>query len=91
MATATANVFIRYDLLHEGGTKTVATAKDETIQKVIQCVIDGDSDNIEELVSAALQNHDPRQIYICPPPAYPWLPDRSNRPRCLANLPVHNW
>ncbi len=62
MATATANVFIRYDLLHEGGTKTVATAKDETIQKVIQCVIDGDSDNIEELVSAALQNHDPNLI-----------------------------
>lgn len=57
-----ANVFVRFDLLHEAGTKTIATAKDESLKQIIQCVIDGDSDNIESLVSSALQNHDPLDI-----------------------------
>lgn len=59
---ASANIFVRFDLLHEGGTKTVAVAKDATLQQVIQCVIDGDSDNIEALVSEALKSHEPMQI-----------------------------
>jgi methanol corrinoid protein len=54
-----SSVFVRYDLKKEAGEKTVAISKDELLQKVMTAVVDGDEDNIVEIVNQALKVHAP--------------------------------
>lgn len=57
------NIFVRYDLIGAGDTKGAQlTSKDAALQKVIQCVLEGDSDNVVDVVNEALANKDPMVI-----------------------------
>lgn len=57
------NIFVRYDLIGSGGAKGAKlSSKDTALQKVLQCVLDGDSDNIVAVVNEALNTKDPMEI-----------------------------
>ncbi len=57
------NIFKRYDLVSEGAAQGImASAKDADLQKIMECVIEGDADIIEGLVSEALTRLDPMVI-----------------------------
>lgn len=57
------NVFIRYDLIGSGEAKGAKVSnKDAALQKVLECVLEGDSDNIEAVVNEALAVKDPMTI-----------------------------
>lgn len=57
------NIFIRYDLIGAGEAKSAkVSSKDAALQKVLQCVLDGDSDNIVAVVNEALQSKDPMVV-----------------------------
>jgi len=63
MALATLdNVFVRYDLKKEAAAKKVAAGKDESLQKVLTAVVDGDEENIVQVVNEALAVHDPPTV-----------------------------
>ncbi|SFH04334.1 methanol corrinoid protein [Desulfotomaculum arcticum] len=58
-----ANIFVRYDLIGAGEAKGArVSSKDAALQKVLQCVIEGDVDNIETVVVEALESKDPMTI-----------------------------
>lgn len=58
-----ANIFVRYDLIGAGEAKGAKVSnKDAAIQKVLQCVLEGDSDNVVEAVNAALESKDPMVV-----------------------------
>ena len=59
-----AKIFVRYDLVTESpyySIKRVA-GEDKAIQKVVESVILGDTDNIDAVVNAALRKHDPVEV-----------------------------
>ena len=58
-----ANIFVRYDLIGSGAAKGAkASSKDSAIQKVLQCVLEGDSDNVIDAVNEALASKDPMVV-----------------------------
>jgi len=58
-----ANIFVRYDLIGSGEAKGVkVTSKDAALQKVFQCVLEGDSDNVVAVVNEALASKDPMTV-----------------------------
>jgi len=58
-----ANIFVRYDLIGAGEAKGArVTIKDAALQKVLQCVLEGDVDNIEAVVKEALASKDPMTV-----------------------------
>jgi methanol corrinoid protein len=58
-----ANIFVRYDLIGAGEAKGVKVSnKDAAIQKVLQCVLDGDSDAVIPAVNEALASKDPMVV-----------------------------
>ncbi|KLU62189.1 methionine synthase [Peptococcaceae bacterium CEB3] len=58
-----ARILIRYDLVGAAEVREIkATAKDSTLQEIMQCVIDGDSDAIGSLVKNALKTMDPMKV-----------------------------
>ncbi len=58
-----ANIFVRYDLISSGEAKGAkVSSKDAALQKVLQCVLEGDSDNIEAVVNEALASKDPMVV-----------------------------
>lgn len=58
-----SKIFVRYDLVHEVEAREAkVAAKDEAMQKVIDCVIQGDTDGIEAAVNEALKTHDPMEV-----------------------------
>ncbi|MCG8399978.1 MAG: cobalamin-dependent protein [Firmicutes bacterium] len=59
-----AKIFVRYDLVTESpyySIKRVA-GEDKAIQKVVESVILGDTENIDAVVNAALRKHDPVEM-----------------------------
>ena len=57
------NIFVRYDLLGAGEAKGVkVSSKNAAMQKVLECVIEGDSDNIAAVVNEALAGNDPMVV-----------------------------
>lgn len=57
------NIFVRYDLIGAGEAKGVKISnKDAAIQKVLQCVLEGDSDEVITAVEEALKSKDPMVI-----------------------------
>lgn len=58
-----SNIFVRYDLIGTGEAKGArVSSKDAALQKVLQCVLEGDSDNIAAAVNEALATKDPMTI-----------------------------
>ncbi|KNZ69300.1 methyltransferase cognate corrinoid protein [Thermincola ferriacetica] len=58
-----SNIFVRYDLVGTGDAKGAKlSSKDAALQKVIQCVLEGDSDNIVDAVNEALATKDPMVV-----------------------------
>ncbi len=58
-----ANIFVRYDLIGSGAAKGAkVSSKDSAMQKVLQCVLEGDSDNIVDAVNEALATKDPMTV-----------------------------
>lgn len=58
-----SNIFVRYDLIGAGEAKGAkVSSKDASIQKVLQCVLDGDGDNIVAAVNEALATKDPMTV-----------------------------
>ncbi len=58
-----ANIYVRYDL--SGATEAKgakASNKDAALQKVLECVIEGDSDSIVDVVNEALATKDPMVV-----------------------------
>ncbi|MBS4025249.1 MAG: cobalamin-dependent protein [Clostridia bacterium] len=55
-------IFTRYDLQKETGEKGLLAGKDEVLQRVIECVVEGDDENIVAAVGAALNVHDPMEV-----------------------------
>lgn len=57
------NIFVRYDLIGAGEAKGAKVSnKDTAMQKVLQCVLDGDSDNVVAAVNEALASKDPMVV-----------------------------
>lgn len=58
-----SNIFVRYDLIGAGEAKGAkVSSKDAAIQKVLQCVLDGDGDNIIAAVNEALATKEPMTV-----------------------------
>ncbi|MCL2336603.1 MAG: cobalamin-dependent protein [Firmicutes bacterium] len=57
-----SKIFVRYDLKLERGTKEHGAQSDDILKKVVNCVVDGDVDNINALVTEALQTIDPLKV-----------------------------
>lgn len=58
-----SKIFVRYDLVTEVEAREArAVAKDEVLQKVMDCVIQGDTDGIEAVVNDALKTKDPMEV-----------------------------
>lgn len=58
-----SNIYVRYDLLGAGEAKGVKVSnKNAAMQKVLECVIEGDSDNIAAVVNEALAGNDPMVV-----------------------------
>lgn len=58
-----ANIFVRYDLIGAGEAKGAkVSSKDEALQKVLECVLEGDTDNIVAVVNEALATKDPMVV-----------------------------
>lgn len=58
-----SNIFVRYDLSGATEAKGAKVSnKDADLQKVLECVIEGDSDNIVSVVNAALASKDPMVV-----------------------------
>ena len=58
-----ANIFVRYDLIGDGEAKGAkVSSKDAALQKVLDCVLEGDSDNIVAVVNEALQTKDTMMV-----------------------------
>lgn len=58
-----SNIFIRYDLIGAGEAKGAKVSnKDVALQKVLECVLEGDSDNVVAAVNAALASKDPMVV-----------------------------
>ncbi|PKM79737.1 MAG: methanol--cobalamin methyltransferase [Firmicutes bacterium HGW-Firmicutes-14] len=58
-----ANIFTRYDLIGAGAAKgAMVSSKDTALQKVLECVLEGDSDNIAAVVNEALATKDPMTV-----------------------------
>lgn len=58
-----ANIFTRYDMIGAGEAKGVKVSnKDAALQKVLQCVLEGDSDNVVAAVNEALESKDPMVV-----------------------------
>lgn len=59
LLTDYSDILVRYDLKRERGTTKVEAAEDAALQKVIEAVIDGDAEAVENAVNAALETKDP--------------------------------
>jgi methanol corrinoid protein len=59
-----ANIFVRYDLkLEKGESKSgITLAQDSVMKKVIDCVVEGDTDSIAAVVNEALVTKDPLDV-----------------------------
>lgn len=57
-----SGIFVRYDLRREKGDAKGAVAGDEIMQKVMDCVVDGDTDYIGDVVNQALETKDPMDV-----------------------------
>ncbi len=57
-----SGIFVRYDLRRERGEAKAVVADDVIMQQVIECVVDGDTDNIESVVKKALETKDPMDV-----------------------------
>lgn len=58
-----ANIFVRYDLIGAGEARGArVSGKDAALQKVMQCVLEGDVDNIDAVVNEALESKEPMTI-----------------------------
>ncbi|MFZ5641875.1 MAG: methyltransferase cognate corrinoid protein [Bacillota bacterium] len=58
-----ANIFVRFDLVGASEAKGAkASSKDTSLQKVLECVLEGDSDNIVAVVNEALANKEPMEV-----------------------------
>jgi len=59
-----SHIFVRYDLLREKGEAKAAAGPgvDAVMQKVIDCVVDGDTDNIGAVVREALETKKPLEV-----------------------------
>lgn len=59
-----SHIFVRYDLLREKGEAKAAAGPgvDAVMQKVIDCVVDGDTDNIGAVVREALETKNPLEV-----------------------------
>lgn len=59
-----SNIFIRYDLVTESPYYSIerAAGENQTMQKVLECVILGDQENIAPTVKAALEEKDPVEV-----------------------------
>ena len=59
-----SNIFVRYDLVTESPYYGInrAAGEDQLLQKVIECVILGDQDNIDRIVNEALTEKDPVEV-----------------------------
>ncbi|GAW91060.1 B12-binding domain-containing protein [Calderihabitans maritimus] len=57
------NIFVRYDLVGEVEAKGARVAsKNPALQRVMQCVVEGDTDNIVDAVNEALKVADPLEV-----------------------------
>jgi len=57
-----SGIFVRYDLKRERGEAKAVAVEDEIMQKVIECVVEGDTDNIDTVVRKALETKDPMDV-----------------------------
>lgn len=57
-----SGIFVRYDLRRERGEAKGVMAEDGIMQQVVNCVVEGDTDSIEEVVKKALETKDPMDI-----------------------------
>lgn len=59
-----SRIFVRYDLKREKGEVKTAggPAEDAVLQKVIECVVEGDTDNVGAVVKEALQTKQPMEV-----------------------------
>lgn len=59
-----SNIFVRYDLVTESPYYSIkrAAGENKLIQKVAECVILGDLENIADVVNAALVKRDPAEV-----------------------------
>lgn len=59
-----SGIFVRYDLVTEGPYHCIKRSahEDQSIQRVAECVILGDMDNIEGVVCAALEKYEPVDV-----------------------------
>lgn len=58
-----SHIFVRYDLKKEKVTKQAKVdAMDDVMKKAIDCVVEGDTDNIAAIVNEALQTKDPLDV-----------------------------
>ncbi|PKM79735.1 MAG: methanol--cobalamin methyltransferase [Firmicutes bacterium HGW-Firmicutes-14] len=59
-----SNIFVRYDLVTESPYYSInrVAGEDQVMQRVIECVILGDLDNIVEVVKCALEENDPVDV-----------------------------
>jgi methanol corrinoid protein len=58
-----SNIFVRYDLVTESEEKTTTvTAKNKELQKVLDCVVKGDTLAVDAAVNDALKSNDPMDV-----------------------------
>jgi len=55
-------IFVRYDLMREAGEAKAVKTADEALDRVINAVVEGDTDNVGDIVRAALESHDPMTV-----------------------------
>ena len=58
-----SRIFVRYDLKLERGTKAEKAGQaDGILKKIVDCVVEGDTDNINALATSALETIDPLTV-----------------------------
>jgi methanol corrinoid protein len=58
-----SNIFVRYDLVTESEEKaTTVTAKNKELQKVLDCVVKGDTLAVDGAVNDALKSNEPTEV-----------------------------
>ena len=59
----TSNIFNRYDIRIEvAPQKARMVSRDELLQKVVDCLVEGDEEGIEDVVQKVLETNDPRHV-----------------------------
>lgn len=62
LMTDYTNILVRYDLKRERGTTKIQASVDEALQKIIESVVDGDAEAVENAVNKALETKDPLAV-----------------------------